>query len=183
MQTILKEYCAAILDKTKLEREEYDVTNEGWFKQLQTSSEEKNISNIINNYKKEILGPDFDKYYEVVYRDNYNDNYNLNWHLDDRILQKHPYGTSDGLQIINIKNGYEYGLWNRRTDKKILKRTIIIYLSSINKDFTGGEFEFLDRIIKPDIGLMISFNNYDLHRVQKLKEGHRKAVVIKIYRD
>ena len=180
MQKILKEYCNSFIDKTKVDRKEYDVTNEGWFRKLQIS-EEQDIFNIISIYKSEILEDDNDKYYEIVYRDNCNDNYNLNWHLDDRILQKHSSGTSNGLQIINTKNGYEFGLWNRRTDKKVLKRTIIIYLSSMNKDFTGGEFEFLDKTIQPDIGLMISFNSNDLHRVRELKSGHRKAIVVKIY--
>jgi hypothetical protein len=181
MQAILKEYCNMNLDKTKLEREEYDVSNTDWFKKLQSSSEEKYISNIISSYKKEILGSDFDKYFEVVYRDNCNDNYNLNWHLDDRILHKHPIGASKDLEVIYLKNNYEYCLWNRRPDKKILKKSIIIYLSSINKDFIGGELEFLDKVITPKIGHAIGFNNYDLHRVRKLKAGHRKVIVIKIY--
>jgi hypothetical protein len=180
MQKILKEYCNSFLDKTKLERKIYDASKLDWFNRLQLC-EEIDIPNIIKHYKNEILANDKDNYYEIVYRNNCDDNYNLNWHLDDRILQKHQCGLSNGLNIIYVKNGYEFGLWNRRIDKKILKKTIIIYLSTIDIDFQGGELEFLDKIIRPRIGLVISFNNYDLHRVRKMNSGHRKAIVIKIY--
>ena len=183
MQNILKEYCKSFLSQTSLERYKHDNSNSEWFLKLQLIKNEKQIYNIIDEYKDEILGNDKDRYYEVVYRDNCDDNYNLNWHLDDRILHKHIFGSADGLQNIYVKNGYEFSLWNRRPDKKILKRTIIMYLSSINEDFKGGQLEFLDEIVEPKIGLTISFNNYDLHRVRKLNKGHRKAIVIKIYND
>ena len=182
MQYILKEYCKTLPD-ISLDRHKYDNSNSEWFLKLQLTKNEKEMHDIVAEYKNEILGNDKDLYYNIVYRDNCDDNYNLNWHLDDRILQKHQIGLSKDLDVLFIKNNYEYSLWNRRPDKKILKRTIIIYLSSINEDFLGGELEFLDEVIIPKSGITISFNNYDLHRVRKLKAGHRKVIVIKIYND
>ena len=122
-----------------------------------------------------ILGISFSEY-EIVKRFHADDSYNLNWHMDNRQLQKHKiHNDTNNLQIIYKNNKYKYGLW---THTKIPKYTAIIYLSS---DFEGGEFCFIDKIIKPKRGDVIIFDAQEIHKVNKLKSGVRNCYVIKFF--
>ena len=114
--------------------------------------------------------------YEIVKRFHENDDYNLNWHIDNRQLQKHKIEQNTReLEIIYKNDKYQYGLW---THKKIPIYTAIIYLTS---DFEGGEFCFVDEIIKPKRGNVIIFDAREVHKVNKLISGIRNCYVIKFF--
>jgi hypothetical protein len=114
--------------------------------------------------------------YEIIKRFHTNDDYNLNWHIDNRQLQKHKINNNtNNLEIIHKNDKYKYGLW---THKKIPKYTAVIYLTT---DFEGGEFCFIDKIIKPKRGDVIIFDSKEVHKVNKLKSGIRNCYVIKFF--
>jgi len=133
----------------------------------------ENPEEIIDNIN--ILGIPFTEY-EIVKRFHTDDFYNLNWHIDNRQLQKHKVNNdTNNLQIIYKNNKYKYGLWSH---EKIPKYTAIIYLSS---DFEGGEFCFIDKIVKPKRGDVIIFDSQEVHKVNKLKSGIRNCYVVKFF--
>ncbi len=133
----------------------------------------ENPEEIINNIN--ILGVSFTEY-EIVERFNKDNYYNLKWHIDNRQLQKHKIDNDIGnIEIIYKNNKYKYGLW---THTRIPKYTAIIYLSS---HFEGGEFCFIDKIIKPKRGDVIIFDAREVHKVNKLKSGVRNCYVIKFF--
>ena len=64
---------------------------------------------------------------------------------------------------------------------KKLVYTLIFYTSTHNIDFIGGEFCFVDKIIKPQKGMILLFSSYELHKVNLLNNGKRNAIVVKFY--
>jgi hypothetical protein len=158
MQNILVEYGKTLLPKVIDKR-----------KLLYFENPEEVIENI------DILKIPYSKY-EIVKRFHTNNEYNLNWHIDNRQLQKHKIeNKTDNLEIIYLSDKYKYGLW---THKEYPKYTAIIYLTS---DFEGGEFCFVDKIIKPKRGDIIIFDSREVHKVNKLKSGIRNCYVIKFF--
>lgn len=169
MQSILKRYSENYITPKIIT----DHNNSEWF---------GNFKNMNNDQIKDFLQNTLylGRNIRVVFRDILlGEKYELNWHLDDRVLQKHPLGISRNLEIIYKNDKYEYGLWKSTAFSLI--ETEIIYLSTYGKDFTGGQIEFQDTIIKPFCGLSIRFDKNQLHRVLPVRSGSRKAVVIKFY--
>jgi hypothetical protein len=71
--------------------------------------------------------------------------------------------------------------YNKNNDKNLLY-TLIFYTSSWNIDFIGGEFNFIDKTIKPIKGMILLFHSNELHKVNLLNNGKRKAIVVKFYK-
>ena len=158
MQTILENYGRTLLPEVIVKR-----------KFLHFDNPEEIIENI------DILEIPYLKY-EKVKRFHDGDGYNIKWHIDDRQLQKHKLeNNTDNLEIIYSNDKYKYGLW---THKEYPKYTAIIYLTS---DFEGGEFCFVDKIIKPKRGDVIIFDSKEVHKVNKLKSGIRNCYVVKFF--
>lgn len=132
-----------------------------------------NPDEIIDNV--DILGISYSKY-DLVKRFHISDDYNLNWHIDNRQLIKHKIeNNTDNLEIIYSNDKFKYGLWTQTNSPKY---TAVIYLTS---DFEGGEFCFVDKIIKPKRGDVIIFDSKEVHKVNKLKYGERNCYVIKFF--
>jgi len=113
------------------------------------------------------------------------DKYNLNWHIDDKILVQHKLELLDKLHNIEIIyidqiKSKIYGL-SKRTNNKSPLYTMLIYFDTTDIDFTGGELEFVDEIIKPYRGLVILFDSKEIHKVNLLRKGLRRCLVIKFY--
>ena len=112
---------------------------------------------------------------EIIERDNQVGFY-LNWHVDDCSIHKHK--TTENKTNNDILND-KYALYHK---KELPKYTMIIYLTSINIDFVGGEFEFVDELIKPKKNDVIFFDSREVHRVNKLRSGERKNILVKFYK-
>lgn len=159
MQNILLQYGQTISEKYKDERKFLKIDN------FTNVEEIIPLLNVPHNH------------YEVVKRFHTNDQYNLNWHIDNRQLQKHKIkNLTHNLEIIYENEKYKYGLWTQGTN--LPTYTAIIYLSS---DFEGGEFCFVDQVIKPKSGDVIIFNAKEVHKVNPLKSGTRNCYVIKFF--
>lgn len=100
--------------------------------------------------------------------------FSMKWHIDDCSIYKHK--TTDGKihnEILNEK----YSLHHL---KLLPKFTMMIYLTGGN-DFEGGEFEFVDKTIKPEKYDVILFDSREVHRVKELKSGVRKNILVKFF--
>jgi hypothetical protein len=115
---------------------------------------------------------DYDK--KVIMRDN-QIGYYLNWHIDDCAIFKHK--DTEGKKN-NIPLDDKYSLFNL---EELPKYTMVIYLTSHNIDFTGGEFEFIDEKVKPKKYDVVFFDSREVHRVFKLRDGQRKNILVKFY--
>jgi hypothetical protein len=58
---------------------------------------------------------------------------------------------------------------------------MIIYLTSIDIDFIGGELEFVDQLIKPKKNDIVFFDSREVHRVRRFRNGTRKNILIKFF--
>jgi hypothetical protein len=112
---------------------------------------------------------------EMIVRDNQIGFY-MNWHLDDCSVIKH--NTTDKELHNNIVLNNKYSLFHM---KNLPKYTMIIYLSSIDIDFCGGEFEFVDQLVKPKKYDVVFFDSREVHRVRTLRSGSRKNVLVKFF--
>ena len=59
--------------------------------------------------------------------------------------------------------------------------TIVLYYSTQNEDFKGGEFCFIDKEIKPKKYQGIFFNSKEPHQVKVITQGVRKSKLLKFY--
>jgi len=116
----------------------------------------------------------FDYRMEIVERDNPVGFY-LNWHIDDCSIHKHK--TLDG-KTNNDTLSNKFGLYHA---KPLPIFSMVIYFSSIDKDFIGGELEFVDYILKPRKYDVIIFDSREVHRVRKLRNGTRRNVLVKFF--
>lgn len=139
----------------------------------------KNITeNLIENATIEIKNKlninlnDFDK--EIIERNN-EQNFYLNWHIDDCAVFVH---NSTENKKNNIPLNDKYSLFHIKT---LPKYTMIIYLTSINIDFEGGELEFVDLLIKPQKNDVVFFDSREVHRVRRFRSGVRKNILIKFF--
>lgn len=139
---------------------------------------EKIENDIIEQAKKEInnkLNIDLNNFRtEIVQRDN-SFGFYLNWHIDDCAMLKH--NTTDN-KTNNVPLNNKYSLYHKN---ELPKYTMIIYLTSIDEDFKGGEFEFIDKLIKPKKYDVLFFDSREVHRVRRFREGTRKNILIKFY--
>lgn len=181
------------------QRKEGNFINENWFSELQDlSNSEKNIDKWIKENLFRIRASVEKKYPEEIiwnlhtqktlfayrFHSTPKDKYFMDWHIDDCsvIKQSKEFVENNGIYgltlIENSDGKYNYYLYTRN----IPQYTIIIYVD-IDIDCKGGEFCFLNKIIKPQTGDFIIFNGWDMHCVKPLLNGKRKAIVIKIYKE
>jgi hypothetical protein len=195
MNKILYDYGKKLLDKEIIKKRYIlQYNNENFINNIREFDDEnikiifeKELPNIIEKldllteYKEELKK--LEK--EIVVRNKTkNENYYLNWHFDDKKLIVHKKNNKDiihDLEIIYEDDNNIYGLYNKNNNK-ILLYTLIFYASSWNIDFIGGEFNFIDKTIKPIKGMILLFNSNELHKVNLLNNGKRKAIVVKFYK-
>ncbi len=195
MNKILYDYGKKLLDKEIIKKRYIlQYNNENFINNIRELDDEnikivfkKELDNIIekldllSEYKEELKKLDI----EIIVRNKTKEeNYYLNWHFDDKKLivhKKHNKNIVHDLEIIYEDDKYIYGLYNKNNDKKLLY-TLIFYVSSWNIDFIGGEFNFIDKIIKPIKGMILLFHSNELHKVNLLNNGKRKAIVVKFYK-
>jgi hypothetical protein len=196
MNKVLYEYGVKILDKKIIEKRYILQYNDESFINSITELNEENTKsifekelhniidrlNIPSGYKEElkILQTEI-----IVRNKTKDDNYYFNWHFDDKKLivhKKHNKNDLHDLEIIYEDEKNIYGLFNKNNNnKKKLVYTLIFYTSLWNIDFIGGEFSFVDKIIKPQKGMILLFHCDELHKVNLLNNGKRKAIVVKFY--
>ena len=90
--------------------------------------------------------------YEKVERES-TQGFSMKWHMDDRVVVKIKKECI--LDPTDICINDQYKLSKRNKDKNVPIYSVIVYLSDYNKDFTCGEFEFVDEIIMPKKNVMI----------------------------
>jgi len=193
MNKILHEYGVKIFDKEIEKRHVSQYNNESFINTITELDDEntksifeKELHNIIDSldisteYKDELKNLQT----EIIVRNKTkDDNYYFNWHFDDKKLivhRKHNKDILHNLEIIYEDDKNIYGLYNKNNDKKLVY-TLIFYTNTHNVDFIGGEFYFIDRIIKPRKGMILLFSSNELHKVNLLNNGIRKAIVVKFY--
>jgi hypothetical protein len=194
MNKILYEYGVKILDKKIIEKRYITQYNNESFINTITKLDdentktifEKELHNIIDNldisteYKEELKNLQT----EIIVRNKTkDDNYYFNWHFDDKKLivqRKHNKDVLHNLEIIYEDDKNIYGLYNKNNNKKLVY-TLIFYTNTHNIDFIGGEFCFIDKIVKPLKGMILLFHCDELHKVNLLNNGKRKTVVVKFY--
>lgn len=102
-------------------------------------------------------------------------NFFMKWHCDDCSLFKHRKGHQPLKNNLKLTDQYSlYGV-------NLPKYSMVIYLSSFGIDFTGGEFNFVDKEIKPMKYDVLFFDSRDIHKVNQVKTGNRKSILIKFY--
>ena len=121
-----------------------------------------------------------DKLNFIIIEKNNSTDFSMKWHLDDAqiILHKNNYDKSLFKEQIFISRKKAI---NYPSKKPIL--SLIIYLSEYGDDFTGGTFEFVDEIIFPKRNMYLLFDSKEVHRVNMIKSGIRKNILIKFYND
>jgi len=118
--------------------------------------------------------------YSTVIQNNKEKKYNLDWHFDNRTVVTNPIQKIDklkNLETIGVFKNKVYSLWDY---KRRPKYTMIMYFNTYNSDFKGGEFKFIDDVIKPSYGDILFFNSNELHKVEPVI-GKRNALVLKFY--
>lgn len=175
-QTALYEYGKSTLHKYKQVRQYFC---------LEDIEDVENIENVIKYIQNRVL---FEyKTYKLVKRNSGIDFY-MKWHIDDVAVMKTKRENIQNIQNHeNIQNNEnheivlqgKYKLYHT-SDRPVY--TAIIYLSEHNKDFTGGEFEFVDEKIIPHKHYILFFDSREVHRVLPVKSGNRETLVIKFYR-
>jgi hypothetical protein len=113
---------------------------------------------------------------EIIERDNAIGFY-LNWHIDDCAVFKHDQNL-EGEKTNNVPLDEKYSLFHM---KCLPRYTMIIYLTSIDDDFIGGEFEFVDQLIRPKKYDVVVFDSREVHRVRRFRGGIRKNILIKFF--
>lgn len=116
---------------------------------------------------------------KTIFREN-QIGFNMGWHVDDCSIYKHKQTEENkhNERYNNIAINEKFSLFH----KEILpKYTMIIYLTEYGKDFTGGEFCFVDQIVKPKKYDVILFDSREVHKVTELKSGTRKNILVKFY--
>jgi hypothetical protein len=121
------------------------------------------IDKLSNDYKIDLSK--FSK--EQFEKENTKDFY-MNWHIDDCYVFRHTKTDVKEKFVICHKN-------------KLPTYTMIIYLSTHDKDFTGGEFLFVNQKIFPKKKLVLFFDSREVHKVNKINSGIRKNILIKFY--
>jgi len=117
----------------------------------------------------------FDHRMEIVERTNPVGFY-LNWHIDDCAIHKHK---TTGGKTNNDPLTDKFSLYHA---KELPVFSMIIYFSTIDEDFTGGELEFVDYVFKPRKYDVIIFDSREVHRVRRLRSGVRQNVLVKFFR-
>lgn len=138
------------------------------------NNHEKMINYVINGIKSS-YNLDLTKFNNKSYIKTNEKDFYMNWHCDDCAVIKHKlnYNTEKN----NVKLDDKYSLYY--TTLPIY--TMIVYLSDYKVDFTGGEFCFVDKIIYPQKYKVLLFDSKEIHKVNKIKSGVRKVILVKFY--
>jgi hypothetical protein len=113
-------------------------------------------------------------------------NFELGWHIDDCSLIKHSKKFQEDMENNSreYKNivgfiGEKYAIYAKN---ELPKYSVVVYRSTINKDFEGGVFEFADGTrVEPREGMYVVFDSREVHRVQRVMRGNRRNIVVKFY--
>lgn len=117
------------------------------------------------------------------FKENYT-NFQMKWHRDDCFVHKHKKLHYSDITEEFAKNNIildkecKYTLTHSNT---LPIYTGLIYLSDYEKDYTGGEIEFVDMKLKPIKYDVIVFDSREIHRVNIQKSGIRKNLIVKYY--
>lgn len=147
-----------------------------------------NIQEIITElkllYHNNLIHIDIDNYNIAICPKINNQGFFMKWHLDDAQVIHHKYNIYNKNKTNFEKN--QIFISSKKTvyypNNNIPKYSMIIYLSTYNKDFNGGIFEFCNGIkIKPQKNMFILFDSRYVHCVHKITAGIRKSILIKFY--
>jgi 2OG-Fe(II) oxygenase superfamily len=162
-QTCIYEYGKEILPTIKSDRYYFmidDTCDESIIKELSLKSK-----------------IDFTKYnYKRVERE-VTTGFGMKWHIDDAALIKINKDKDKEDKGMVLQN--KYRLFHK---EELPLYSAILYLSTYNKDFKGGEFHFVDEIITPLKNHVLLFNSKEVHRVSPVKSGIRKNILYKFYK-
>lgn len=163
-QTCIYEYGKEILPNIKSDRHYFMIRD--------TTSDESIIKEL-SLYTK----IDFTQYkYKKIERE-VSTGFGMKWHIDDIAL----------IKINKDKDNYKNGIVLHNKYRLFHKEELplyssILYLSSNNEDFKGGEFHFVDEMIIPYKNHVLLFNSKEVHRVAKVTSGIRKNILYKFYK-
>jgi hypothetical protein len=136
------------------------------------------ISAIKNKYNL-----DLSNYLVVAVRKENSKDSSMKWHIDDCCLFRHTKTHNLTELKNNIIIDSNFALYKYYKDKPLPIYSLVIYLSTYQKDFTGGEFCFVDQIIKPIIGDIVLFDSREVHKVNTVLSGNRTSILLKFYDD
>lgn len=98
--------------------------------------------------------------------------FQMGWHVDDCSTHKNSKKHQEKY------NFPKYTLYSINPPPVY---TAVLYYSTFNQDFRGGEFCFIDEEIKPQKYQGIFFNSQEVHQVKLITQGTRKCVLLKFY--
>ena len=136
----------------------------------------ENIDEVVN-YILNKLNLNIEKFTIKTCKKSNTEGFFMKWHVDDAQVIKHQDNKIFDQQI-RISNNK---VLNYSENRPVF--TIIVYLSNINQDFTGGEFEFVNLKIRPVKGMFVFFDSREVHKVNKVKSGFRENYLIKLYKN
>jgi hypothetical protein len=140
------------------------------------NNESKEINDLVESAIKLLPKElEINKYTKDINTRKSSDGFYMNWHFDDCAIFKHNKNYQFNKNNILLNDKYTLYF------SKVPVYTMIIYLSEIDKDFTGGEFNFADKKIKPEKFQVIFFDSKEVHKVNKVKSGERETIIVKFY--
>lgn len=105
----------------------------------------------------------------------------IKWHIDDCVLTKMKTPPTYNLECYIHLDGKNYLYFNNKY-AKLPKYTAVLYYSTQDEDFTGGEFVYADGVkVPPRRGNGIVLDSREVHSVLSVKSGIRRSTIIKIY--
>lgn len=128
--------------------------------------------NVDSKIEEIISSQELDGYLLKVIERNSDTGFEMGWHQDDVAFYRNSKRHCEEHKKDDIKPFCK--------EKKPIY-TMILYYSTQNIDFTGGEFCFIDLRIKPEKGLGILFDSREIHRVLRVRSGERKSKILKFY--
>ena len=106
---------------------------------------------------------------------------NIKWHIDDCIVTKMKTPPTYNTNCYIHLNDKNYLYFNNKY-AKLPKYTAVLYYSTQDEDFTGGDFVFADGVkVSPRRGYGIVLDSREVHSVLPVKSGIRRSTIIKIY--
>ena len=187
-KNILYNYGLTLFNEFDLSKQRLigNFNNEDWFNNLVLSTNPTEwIETNFHKIQQSLLKFNFNQpihFFQTAIKEHHapNDKYSMEWHIDNCSLVKRKKdfvereGETNFTLINDNNNKYDYYLFGKNRPKY----TLIIYLSD---KCQGGELCFLDKNIIPNKGLFVLFSSLEIHSVKNLINGHRKAVVIKLF--
>ena len=128
--------------------------------------------NVDSKIEEIISGLGLDKYKMKIVERKSEKDFQMNWHIDDMCIFR------NSKSHCNKYNKQQIIPYCKESPPIY---TVILYYSTIDVDFIGGEFCFVDEKIKPVRGLGILFDSREVHRVNRVRDGLRESIVVKLY--